>query len=146
MLNAGIRVLPREGQLYIARGVLYAQLGDFEKATSDFEAPAAVKLDPSLAVAREVLADLYLSDGKTARAAARCETVLQSDSDHQEALYRLILMLRKSDRKQEMPTLVKRLLALREAQKDKAIASDEVRIDRKCGPFCCSKHSGNAIE
>jgi tetratricopeptide (TPR) repeat protein len=191
MLNAGIRILPREGQLYIARGVLYALLGDFEKATSDFEAAhrfnpnlafagtaegivatqrhdlngsvvrfrhqvrshpesafdhyllaetlrqrgaeagtadyaealreaqTAVKLDPSLAVAREILADLYLSDGKTAMAAAQCEAVLQSDSDNQEALYRLILTLRKSDRKQEVPTLVKRLVALREAQKTK---------------------------
>lgn len=191
MLNAGVHLLPRAGQLYIARGILYAQLGEFEKATNDFEAAhqlnpnlsfagtaegiiatqrhdlngsvvrfrqqvrdhpgiafdhyllaetlrqrgaeagsadyaealreaqEAVKLDSSLAVAREILADLYLSEGKTAMAAEQCEAVLQSDPDNQEALYRLILTLRKSDRKQEVPTLVKRLVALRDAQKKK---------------------------
>ena len=48
ILNAGLTQLPMEGSLYLARGVLYAQLGEYEQATADFE--RANHLDPNLSV------------------------------------------------------------------------------------------------
>jgi tetratricopeptide (TPR) repeat protein len=48
ILNAGLTQLPMEGSLYLARGVLYAQLGEYEQATEDFE--KANHLDPNLSV------------------------------------------------------------------------------------------------
>ncbi len=125
-----------------------AEAGSADYAEALREAQEAVKLDPSLAVAREILADLYLSDGKTAMAAAQCEAVLQSDPDNQEALYRLILTLRKSDRRQEIPALVKRLVALRDAQKAKRshLMRYELvdNVERSAAPSIQEKGSSSA--
>ncbi len=44
MIDAGIKLQPNAAPLYLARGVLYVQLADFEKAEADFE--KAEKLDP----------------------------------------------------------------------------------------------------
>ncbi len=46
ILNAGLTQLPREPRLYLVRGVLLTQLGEFTRATDDFE--AASRLDPKL--------------------------------------------------------------------------------------------------
>ncbi|MGH9510720.1 MAG: tetratricopeptide repeat protein [Terriglobales bacterium] len=47
MLEAGLRQLPKSAPLYIARGILYIQLGQFDKGESDFE--TANRLDPGQA-------------------------------------------------------------------------------------------------
>ncbi len=73
----------------------------------------ALKLDPQLMGARNLLAGLYLQSGKTDLAIEQCEIALKSDPDDQEALYHLILALRATDRKSEIPALTKRLIALR---------------------------------
>jgi len=44
MINSGLKLQPDAPQLYVARGVLYVQLADYEKAESDFE--KAERLDP----------------------------------------------------------------------------------------------------
>src|SRR5262249_3175482 len=37
MVDAGLKLEPAAAQLYLARGVLYVQLADFDKAEADFE-------------------------------------------------------------------------------------------------------------
>jgi tetratricopeptide (TPR) repeat protein len=49
MIDAGLAQLPKAAPLYIARGILYIQMGQFEKGQSDFE--AANRLDPGQASA-----------------------------------------------------------------------------------------------
>src|ERR1700689_5599098 len=49
MIDAGLTQLPKAAPLYIARGILYIQMGQFEKGQSDFE--AANRLDPGQASA-----------------------------------------------------------------------------------------------
>lgn len=44
VLNEGLTLLPRASQLYVARGVLYVQLAQYEQAEADFA--AAENLDP----------------------------------------------------------------------------------------------------
>ncbi len=44
MIDAGLKLQPNAAPLYLARGVLYVQLADFEKAEADFE--KAEQLDP----------------------------------------------------------------------------------------------------
>jgi tetratricopeptide (TPR) repeat protein len=44
MINAGLKLQPAAAQLYLARGVLYVQLADYEKAQADFD--KAEQLDP----------------------------------------------------------------------------------------------------
>jgi tetratricopeptide (TPR) repeat protein len=45
MINAGLQQIPKAANLYVARGILYVQLGQFEKAAADFS--KATQLDPS---------------------------------------------------------------------------------------------------
>lgn len=45
MINAGLKLQPAAADLYLARGVLYVQLAEFDKAEVDFE--KAEHLDPS---------------------------------------------------------------------------------------------------
>ena len=37
MMNAGLKLEPKAADLYLARGVLYVQIADYEKAEADFE-------------------------------------------------------------------------------------------------------------
>jgi tetratricopeptide (TPR) repeat protein len=188
MINAGLNLEPKAAPLYVARGVLYVQLADFDKAEADFEmaeeldphesisaaaqgmaeeekhredpdralavvrsklarkpndpfllylqaailaekAPAprspefqaamrsakkAVTLQPNLVAARDVLAKLYLQAGQTEPAIHECREALRSDPKDQTALYHLILALRRTDHKTEIPELLTRLAAARQ--------------------------------
>src|SRR5450631_241134 len=186
MLNAGLTQLAGDARLYIARGVLYTQLGDFAKGLADFETAnridprqsfagtaeglvasqqnrfnqaievfraqakqnpdnaltqyllaealsnggkpedhqeavdaglRAVKLDPKLVAAHDLLGMLYLQAGKPEQAAAQCQAALNLDPKDQEALYHLVLASRKTDRKSEIPALMKRLADLKNDDK-----------------------------
>jgi len=48
MVDAGLKLQPGAAQLYLARGVLYVQLANFDKAEADFE--KAEQLDPQQAL------------------------------------------------------------------------------------------------
>lgn len=84
-------------------------------------ANTAVRLDPNLNLARGILATLYMRSGKTDLAIQQCEAVLKSDPDNQEALYHLILSLRNTSRRGEIPSLTRRLLDARRAQNQKEL-------------------------
>ncbi len=188
MVNAGLNLQPNAAHLYLARGVLYVQLANFEQAEADFakaeqldplqslsaaaqgmaveeqnqndpdralsvvksklakkpndafllylqaailmqKAPAtgspefeqalesarkAVALQNTLAPAHDVLAKLYLQSGQTDAAIKECRDALRSDPKDQTALYHLIVALRKTDRKTEIPDLLKRLAQARQ--------------------------------
>ena len=195
MTSSGLKLEPAAAPLYLARGVLYVQTGDFDRAEADFEkaeqldpqhtaadvaqglvaeeqhhddpdkalevvrsklaktpndafllylesaiiqqkAPAAgtpefvhgmesarkaIRLRPSLANAHDVLANFYLQSGKTDAAIAECRVSLEHNPKDQTALYRLIVALRKTGRKAEIPDLLKRLAEARlEATKQEA--------------------------
>ena len=62
VVSDGMRVRPAAAQLYLARGVLYVQLADYEKAEADFE--RAHELDPSqsLSSAAQGLAAVQQND------------------------------------------------------------------------------------
>jgi len=195
MVDSGINLQPKAADLYLARGVLYVQIADYEKAEADFEkaelldphqglsaaaqgmvaeeqnqsdpdkalatvrsklakkpgdaflwylqaailtqkapdsesaefrhamqsAKKAVALQPSLFVARDVLAKLYLQSGQTALAIQECQFALRDDPNDQTALYHLVLALRKTNDRTEIPELLKRLAKARQdAAKEEA--------------------------
>jgi tetratricopeptide (TPR) repeat protein len=185
-VNEGIALQPKAAQLYFARGVLYVQLAEYEKAQADFDkayeldpsqslsaaaqglaavqqndltnalagveeklvrkpddplllylradilaeqgpdpgsakskealrsAQQAVKLRPALEPARSVLAKLYLQNGQYPEAAEQCRKALEIDPKDQTALYHLIQALRKTDRRGDIPKLLKQLASLRQ--------------------------------
>jgi tetratricopeptide (TPR) repeat protein len=186
MLTAGLKQAPGSAALYVARGVLYVQMADYDQAESDFE--QADKLDPqltiseaasgmlaeqqndldkALAVVRDKLrknphdamllfveADILAqrnpevgtADFEQATAAAQQASELQPKStdaldllgkldleadnnqraidesrealrrnpDDQPALYHLIVALRRTGQKDELPALLQRLAVLRQ--------------------------------
>jgi tetratricopeptide (TPR) repeat protein len=195
MVNAGLNLQPKAAELYLARGVLYVQLADYERAERDFEkaeqldagqslsaaalgmiaeeknqnnpdqalatvrsklakkpgdpflwylqaaiiaqkaptpgssefqqavqsAKRAVALQPSLFVARNVLAKLYLQAGDTAPAIKECRLALRESPTDQTALYHLVLALRKTTDQSEIPELLTRLAKARQdAAKEEA--------------------------
>ena len=188
MINSGLTLQPDAAPLYLARGVLYVQLADFDKAQADFEkaeqldphqsvsaaaqgmaaeekhqndpdhalaivrskldkkpadpfllylqaaiimqkaptpesaefrlamssAKKAAAIQPTLVGAHDVLAKLYLQSGQTEQAIQECQNALKNDPKDQTALYHLIMALRKTDRKAEVPELLKRLAKARQ--------------------------------
>jgi tetratricopeptide (TPR) repeat protein len=195
MINAGLNLQPNAAPLYLARGVLYVQLADFDRAEADFEkaeqldphqsisaaaqgmaveeqnqndpdralaivksklvkkpgdafllylqaaiiaqkAPAtdspefreamqsakkAIAIQNTLVGAHDVLAKLYLESGQTEASIKECRDALKIDAKDQAALYHLIVALRKTGRKAEIPDLLKRLAEARQdATKDEA--------------------------
>lgn len=75
MINVGLKLQPNAAPLYLARGVLYVQLADFEKAEADFN--KAEQLDPKQgmsAAAQGMLAEEENPDDPTrALATVRAE-------------------------------------------------------------------------
>ncbi len=185
-LNAGLLRLPDSAPLYVARGVLYSELAQYDKGEADFnraeqldpnveggsvakglaelqrndlsEAEAtvrerlrhnprdsfsqyllaealtrkgaspgtpefnealsaarkAVELKPDFGLARDLLGRLYLQQGNVAEAIEQSRLALHYSPTDQKALYHLILALRKGNRTDEVPALLKQLVALRE--------------------------------
>ena len=103
--------------LYLQADVLSqegAAPGSAEFQTAMRSAKQAVALRPALGPARSVLAKLYLQSGQYPEAAAQCRKALEIDPKDQSALYHLIQALRKTDKKGEIPELLKRLALLRQ--------------------------------
>ena len=198
MLNAGLTQLPNIASLYVARGILYMQSSDVDRAEQDFEkanrldpsqsfgmeaegltqiqrhnlpeafakvqqslkleprnaylnylaaeiikeqgatpdspqahqsteyAKRAVALDQRLTAARNLLGALAFQSGDWTLTETQCRAVLQQDPKNQEAVYRLILVLRrKSDKSNEVRALVEKLKQLRADEH-----SAQVKVDR----------------
>jgi tetratricopeptide (TPR) repeat protein len=73
MIDAGLRAEPKAAPLYVARGILYVQLAQYDNAESDFEKADA--LDPRLAVgsAAEGLVAVQENDPEQALAKVRAK-------------------------------------------------------------------------
>lgn len=186
MMTAGLKIQPNAPALYLARGILYVQLADYDRAESDFEkadeldpqhsiseaargmvaeqkddldkalsvvrgrlakhpdnamllyvqadilvqknpdvdspqfneavssAKRAVQLQPGLVAARDTLAKLYLQADKNQLAVEESRASLQHDPNDQVALYHLIVGLRRTGHKDELPSLLQKLAVLRQ--------------------------------
>jgi len=108
--------------LYLEADVLTQQgvaPGSAEFQTALRSAKKALALRPGLGPAHSVLGKLYLEAGQYSEAAAQCRKALEIDPKDQTSLYHLIQALRKTEKKGEIPELLKRLALLRqEATKD----------------------------
>jgi tetratricopeptide (TPR) repeat protein len=79
MINAGLAAEPKAAPLYVARGVLYVQLAQYDKAEEDFA--KADELDPRRAIgsAAEGLAAVQQNDPQTALATIRSKLAKRPD-------------------------------------------------------------------
>jgi tetratricopeptide (TPR) repeat protein len=97
MINAGLSAEPRAAALFVARGVLYVQLAQYDKAEADFE--KADELDPrqSLGSAAEGLAAVQENDPERALATVRSKLVKRPNDPFLLYLQADILTQRGSD-------------------------------------------------
>ena len=91
-------------------------------------ATLAVKLDPRLVAAHDLLSSFYLEDGHTDLAIKESRDALALDANDQQAVYHLIVALRKSDQKDQIPALLKRLIELRSKTDDDQKAKKRYRL------------------
>ncbi len=200
ILNAGLTQLPNEPRLYLVRGILLTQLGEFSRATDDFEAASrldpqlhflgaaqgivqsqqhdapralasfraavkahpdeayahyllaealqgeskpegspefkeeiheaerALQLEPRMVAAHDLLAAVYLEFGHPQQAIAHSRAALAIDPNDQQAVYHLILALRKTADKSEVSALVKRLVELQRDSKSSSPPAKRFRL------------------
>lgn len=184
ILSAGISQMPNEPRLYLVRGILLAQLGEFTRAADDLntasridpqlefvgvaqglvqsqkhdpkealarfraavrahpneayghfllaealseegkpagdpdykeeidEATTAVQLNPHLVEARDLLATAYLESGRMKLAIKESRAALADNPKDEQAIYHLILALRRTGQNQEISPLLKQMVAL----------------------------------
>ncbi len=200
LITAGLTQNPDAASLYVARGVLYVQLGQYDKAQSDFErasrldpvqtfssqaqslaqlqendldralattesqlrtkgddpflnyllaeilsrqgarpgspefqraveaASRAVTIKSDFIVARNLLSGLYMKSGQLDEAIEQCRRVLNTDPSDQTALYRLMLALQKTGKREEVPSLLKRLAQAREDAQKREVEEARYRL------------------
>lgn len=104
------------------------QPGTPEYAEAMHAAKKAVALQPTLASGYDVLAKLYQQAGNTNESIQQCRNALKYDPKDQTALYHLIMTLRKTDQKSEVPELLKRLAELRQEATQKEAEDNRYKL------------------
>ena len=79
MINAGLRAEPKAAALFVARGVLYVQLAQYDKAEADFETADALDPRQSMGSAAEGLAAVQENDPVRALATVRSKLIKKPD-------------------------------------------------------------------
>jgi tetratricopeptide (TPR) repeat protein len=87
MLNAGINRIAGNGSLYLSRGVLYAQLADYDKAEADFKTAEQLDSTQTIGAYAGDLTVLQRNDPNTALARVRAQLKAHPDNP----LFRLLL-------------------------------------------------------
>jgi len=121
VINAGLKQIPSAAPLYVARGVLYIQLGQYEKGEADFA--DAIRLDPretSGAVA-EGLAQIQQSNLDQALTTVRSELKKHPEDSFLHYLQAQTLFQKGAD-----PDMVEFKQALAEAQRAVQLKPDFV--------------------
>jgi tetratricopeptide (TPR) repeat protein len=92
----------------------------------------AIRLNPRLTAAHDLLSTVYLHNRQTNLAIEQSRDALKSDPNDQAAVYHLILALRETAQKDQIPALIKRLGELR--RQDQAAASQKKRYQLSIEP------------
>ena len=103
--------------LYVEADILVQKSPDvdgreFNEAVTS--ARKATQLQPDLVSARDTLAKLYLQAGRDQLAVDESREALRYDPNDQVALYHLIVGLRRTGKKSELPALLQRLAEMRQ--------------------------------
>jgi tetratricopeptide (TPR) repeat protein len=88
----------------------------------------AVELDPRLVVAHDLLSEVYYDNGQTDLAIEQSHVALALDPNDQQAVYHLVVSLRKTGQKNQIPMLLKRLVELRASAESHQATSRGYRL------------------
>jgi tetratricopeptide (TPR) repeat protein len=113
VVNDGIHLLPKAAPLYFARGVLFVQLAEYEKAQADFD--TAYELDPSqsLSVAAQGLSAVQRNDLESALSGV--ESKLARNPDDPILLYMQADILAQQGADPNSPEFAKAMRSARKA-------------------------------
>lgn len=119
-----LRAQPKDAfQHYLLAEILVrkgASPGTPEFAEAVAAVQEGVALNPTLSLARNMLGQLYLQDGKIEPAIEQFQAALRANPADEKALYHLILALRRANQTEEVPALMKKLIALRAQNRGQA--------------------------
>jgi tetratricopeptide (TPR) repeat protein len=107
--------------------------GSSDYAEEVAAAKRACDLDPSMVAAHDLLATIYLRDGHTSLAIEQSNAALAVDPKDQQAIFHLVLGLRKTGQKDRISSLLKQLTELRnetlsEATENKRYQLQEIPV------------------
>lgn len=137
-VRASLQTDPRSAYLnYLAAEILKEQgaaPGSPQAQTAIDYAQRAVQLDPKLLPARNLLGSLYQQAGNLPLAEEQCRDALHQDPSDEEAIFRLILVLRRSgeksgDKQAEISSLVANLGKLRAEEHKNQVKADRYRLE-----------------
>jgi len=94
----------------------------------------AYQLDPSMTAPHDLLAAIYLQEDHSELAMEESRAVLKLDPNDQQALYHLILSLRKTGDKDQIPTLLKQLAAARAAAQEEQSRNKRFQLQEVAAP------------
>lgn len=206
MMTVALKNVPNSPQIYLSRGLLHAQLAEYDAAEADFRkaeqldstqsltsyaidlsemqrnnpdqallqvqsqlkthpdspllnyllaklllipSPAAdstafkramnavqyaIKLKPDLADAHDLLANIYMTEEQYQLAVEQSRIALQHDPTDETAAYHLVIALRHTGQKDELPALVKRLSQLHQDALKKETDRKRFRLELTNGP------------
>jgi len=92
MMNAGLQRIPADSSLYLSRGLLYAQLAEYDKAEADFNEVEKLDSQQSLSSYAVDLADLQRNDPDKALLRVRTQLKTHPDSPQLHLLLAELLM------------------------------------------------------
>jgi tetratricopeptide (TPR) repeat protein len=122
--RAAARTQPKDALTqYLLAEALFQQSphqGSSDYAEEVVAAKLACRLDPTMVAAHDLLATIYLRDGQTSLAIEESNAALAVDPKDQQAIFHLVLGLRKTGQKDRIASLLKQLAALRNATQSEA--------------------------
>ncbi len=132
-VRESLRSNPRSAYLnYLAAQILKEQGASPGSSAGEAAlayATRSLELDPALIAARNLLSALLFESGNLSSAEQQCRAALKQDPSDQEALYRLILILRRSgDQEHEIAALVSSLKQRRTEEHTSQIRLDRYRL------------------
>ncbi|MGB7135085.1 MAG: tetratricopeptide repeat protein [Acidobacteriaceae bacterium] len=144
--RAAVKAHPEDGYAQYLLAEALAETGS-RKGSPEYgeEVKAATRagqLDPRLVAAHDLLSSIYFQNGQTDLAIRQSREALELDSSDQQAIYHLILSLRKTDQKDQIPALLKRLVELRaNSQSDEAASTRSYRLYETATPKVSASRS-----
>jgi tetratricopeptide (TPR) repeat protein len=107
--------------------------GTAEYAEEVEAANRACHLDPSMVAPHDLLATIYLRDERTSLAIEQAKAALAIDPRDQQAMYHLVLALRKTGQRDQISSLLKQMAALRseaqtQARENKRYQLEEIPV------------------
>ena len=102
--------------------------GSSDYAEEVSAAKRACDLDPSMVAAHDLLATIYLREGHTSLAIEQSNAALAVDPKDQQAIFHLVLGLRKTGQKDRISSLLKQLAALRDATQSEAALTKRYQL------------------